>query len=292
MEDLINVFAISFRTLMNLLPWIIVGVLVSEAMKYFKWAEFISKAPKRSPILATLFAVALGILSPLCTYSTIPIVVTMFRLGFPLQPLITFLVASSVMNPQLFLLTWGGINPELALVRLALSLLFSLIFGLLILNINPDWIVNPVVRESAKEYRMKERLFSWTTFLRNSVESLQFIGFYIVIGILLGAFIEVYVPVDWFLFIFQSKDWIGVLIGAILGVPLYVCGGGTIPLINSMLMNGMSVGAAIAFFLVGPATRVTPLLALAAIIRPAFILFYVAVLILFAVGAGLLYGMF
>ncbi len=291
MEDFVRLFAISFRTVLRLLPWVISGVLLSEVLKYVKWAKILSETPRRSPIVSTLLAVALGILSPLCTYSTIPIIVVLFRLGFSLQPLITFLVASSVMNPQLFLLTWGGISPEMAMVRLLLSILFSLLFGLAILKIKTEWIVNPNVRESDKAFHLKERHFSWLGFLRNSAETLQFIGFYIIIGILLGAAVEVYVPSDWFLVVFQSRVWLGVLLGALLGVPLYVCGGGTIPLINSMLMNGMSAGAAIAFFLVGPATRVTPLMALAAVIRPRFIAFYIGLLILFAVFSGILYGM-
>lgn len=291
MEDFIRVFAISYRTLMNLLPYVVLGVFISELLKFVKWADVLLETPERSPILSTLLAVVLGIVSPLCTYGTIPIVVTLFRMGFRLQPLITFLVASSVMNPQLFLLTWGGISPELAVVRLVLSVLFSVVFGLSILKIDPSWIVNPNVKAGDKDYHIKERVFSWTTFGRQSVESLQFIGFYIIIGILLGAFVEVFVPPTWFFVIFQSKAWLGVLLGALLGVPLYVCGGGTIPLINSMLLNGMSAGAAIAFFLVGPATRITPLMALAVIIRPRFIALYIGVLILFAVGAGMLYGL-
>jgi len=289
MQDLILVFTISYTTLINLLPYVLFGVLASELLKFIRWADVLTSLPEKAPVLTTILAVCLGIVSPLCTYGTIPIVVVLFRMGFTLQPLVTFLIASSIMNPQLFILTWGGISPELAMARLFLSFLFSVLFGLALLKINQIRIVNPNVRNGDHDVRMKDRTFSWAGFWRNSLDSLQFIGFYIVLGILLGAFIEVYIPAQWFLVLFQSKEWLGVLLGALLGVPLYVCGGGTIPLVNSMLQSGMGSGAALAFFLVGPATRVTPLVALATVIRPRFIGVYVGILIVFAVLAGILF---
>jgi uncharacterized protein len=229
-------------------------------------------------------------LSPLCTYGTIPMVITLFSLGFPLYPLVTFLAASSLMNPQLFLLTWGGIGLEFALVRVAAAFLFSFFLGLSIQFLKVKWIINPNVQHSEKEHQSAVPQFSWRAFLKNNLKTLQFIGFYIVIGILLGAVIEVYVPLKLFVTLFQSRQWLGVLLGAGLGVPLYACGGGAIPLVKSMMINGMSNGAALAFFIVGPATRATPLMALATIIRARFLVLYVCALIIFAVTVGLLYS--
>jgi uncharacterized membrane protein YraQ (UPF0718 family) len=74
----------------------------------------------------------------------------------------------------------------------------------------------------------------------------------------------------------------------LLGIPLYACGGGTIPLIHALMGKGMSTGAALAFFIVGPATRIAPLVALSTIIRPSFIGIYILMLFAFAVLSGLL----
>ena len=271
MEILARTFTIAYNTLINLLPYVLLGVLVSECLKFIKWTDFLARLPRKTPILTTVIATFTGIVSPLCTYGSIPIVVTLFRLGFPLQPLMTFLIASSLMSPQLFLLTYGGISPEMAWLRLALCVLFSLIFGLGILKISPNWILSTNFKKEEGAFTVRERSFTWPGFVKSSFDSLQYIGFYIVLGILIGTVIEVFVPVKWFLIVFQSHEWIGILLGAVLGVPLYVCGGGTIPLIQSMMTAGMSTGAALAFFLVGPATRVTPLMALATLIRPRFI---------------------
>lgn len=290
MQSLISVFTISYHTLINLLPYIILGVLVSEMLKFAKWADYLKAVPGRAPVITIILSALVGMFSPLCTYGTIPMVITLFGMGFPLYPLVTFLVASSLMNPQLFLLTWGGIGLEFALARVAAALLFSIFFGLVIQFLDPKWIVNPNVQNHEKKHHVRVTKFTWRTFLKNNLKSLQFIGFYIVLGILLGAVIEVYVPSKWFLILFQSRQWLGVLLGAVLGVPLYACGGGAIPLVKSMMVSGMSSGAALAFFIVGPATRVAPLMALATIIRARFLILYISVLVIFAVAIGLLYA--
>lgn len=289
MENVTQLFSIAYVTLVNLLPYVIAGVLLSEWLKGFEWTQILINRHSQSPVQNTLLATLIGFVSPLCTYGSIPIVLNMYRLGFPVQPLITFLIASSLMSPQLFLLTWGGISPVMAIWRLGLGFLFCIFFGLVLLKIKPGWMLNPNFSKEKDSQNSAKARETWRTFLSNSFESLQFIGFYLVLGILIGAAIEVFVPVEWFFLVFQSQEWIGILVGAVMGVPLYVCGGGTIPLIQSMLNTGMSTGAALAFFLVGPATRVTPLMALATLIRPKFILFFVLVLLIFSVLSGLIY---
>ena len=96
-------------------------------------------------------------------------------------------------------------------------------------------------------------------------------------------------PDRWLSVLFHPGRWYSVLLASLLGVPLYACGGGTIPLIRELVQRGMSRGAALGFFLVGPATRPAPLAALAALLRPRFILLYLCALMVFAVLAGLVY---
>jgi uncharacterized protein len=106
----------------------------------------------------------------------------------------------------------------------------------------------------------------------------------------LGAIIEVVVPGRWIITLFGKVGWFQILLAALMGVPLYACGGGVIPLVRALLEQGMSGGAALAFLVAGPATRVTPLMAMATILRPMFVLGYVVFLLAFSVLAGLMYG--
>lgn len=278
-------------TLFNLAPYVLAGVALSEILKYIEWSDLLIRQASAAPLVSIFWAVALGLASPLCTYGTLPIVLTLFGLGFPVASLTTFLVASSLMNPQLFIITWGGISPTMALHRLLAVAIYALLFGILLHIMNPGKLVNTTLRPEPEARSNSKKIFTWFSFLKGSFQALQFVGFYIVVGVLLGAVVDVVIPKEWLLHVFGGPEWLGILIGALLGIPFYACGGGTIPLIAAMLDKGMSPGAALAFFIVGPATRVTPLVALAAIIRPRIIGLLIVLLLCYAVAVGLIIDM-
>ncbi|MBU1049096.1 permease [Candidatus Bipolaricaulota bacterium] len=294
-EELILVFALSGRIALRLFPFVVAGVLIGEALKHARWTGLIERACRRHPISAICWAATLGILSPLCTYGTVPIVLQLARTGTPMFPLITFLSVSSLMNPQLFIITWRGIGPEMALARVLAVLAFGLILGATLWRLPSRWVVNPralqMTQSTKKREHRQEETHPLKAFIGASWRSLQFVGFYMLLGILLGSIIEVFVPGEWILLLFNPTEWFALPLAAILSVPLYACGGGTIPLIRSLLLSGMGKGSALAFFLAGPATRFTPLLALATVLKGSFLVVYVATLILFSLLAGLVYQM-
>lgn len=283
----------SGQTLLGLGPYVLLGVIVGEILKLTTWTRFIYRFLSKSPLLSVVLAAVLGAVSPLCTYGTIPVVIQLFNAGVHISPLATFLATSSLMNPQLFIMTWGGISPEMAIIRAGAVLLFGLLLGIGLYRVPEAWIINPnLLNNRGNEppaLSDQPRQFTWRKFLRDNLETLQYVGFYILIGIIVGAIVEVYVPGQWLAFLFKTDRWASVFLAALLGVPLYACGGGTIPLIRTLIQEGMSKGAALAFFMVGAATRVTPLTALATIIRPLFILLYVVLLILFSIVIGGIY---
>ncbi len=293
-ENSLLVFSKSGRLLVELSPYVLGGVLIGEALRYASWLKIVNNVCNANPLLAVFMAAVLGTVSPLCTYGTVPIVLYLFRTGTPLPPIVTFLSTSSLMNPQLFILTWGGIDAEMALVRLVAVLIYGFLLGVVLLKFFSKTIVNPKVYSSRIDKKHQtdsiSKRFSKKEFLDHSWHSIQFVGYYLIIGIILGSIIEVFVPGRWLYVLFSPDGWFAVPLAAILGIPLYACGGGTIPLIRTMLFTGMAKGAALAFFMVGPATRITPLLAITTVIRPRFITVYVFSLIVFSLIAGFIYG--
>jgi hypothetical protein len=293
-EQLLMVFHISGRTLLGLLPYILAGIVLGEILRNLSWMDKLNGWCHKATFTSILIAAILGIISPLCTYGTVPLVLMLARKGFPLSPLLTFLISSSSLNPQLFFITWGGIDIELALVRLGTVLIFSLLVGIL-LNIIP---VKSMLTTERIEGDQQVKLHTWQSSgrtgsnksLRGMWNELKYIGWYMIIGCILGAVIEVFVPGDWFSGLFKSKPLGSIMIATILGVPVYVCGGGAIPLVNSLLIKGFNPGAALAFLTVGQTVRIAPLFALAALVRVKYILIYVITVMLFAVLIGLIYS--
>jgi len=271
--------------------YVIFGVLLGEALRYTPGAQWLERLCRQKPSVSVLSSAMLGMASPLCTYGTVPVVLELLRSGVPAAPLVTFLAASSLMNPQLLVMTWGGLGGRMALARLGSVLAFSLLLGAVVHGVPKRWAVLPVLISNETPQLRRKRTFTWADFAKRGWHTLEFVGFYVLLGILIGAAVEVLVPGRWIFALFGTGGWLQILLAALLGVPLYACGGGTIPLVQSLLTQGMAAGAALAFLIAGPATRVAPLMALSTILRPAFVAAYVGALVLYSVAVGVLFGL-
>ncbi len=113
-------------------------------------------------------------------------------------------------------------------------------------------------------------------------------GLYFLIGILLSALFQRYVPTEAMTTLFGGNEALGVLMAATIGVPLYACGGGTIPLLQQWLWDGMSVGSAASFMLTGPSTKITNLCALKIVLGIKRFLLYLAYVMIFSLITGLI----
>ncbi len=112
------------------------------------------------------------------------------------------------------------------------------------------------------------------------------------LGIVLSAVFQRYVPQDLMVKVFGGNEAWGVLMAATIGVPLYACGGGTIPLIQGWLAEGMSLGSAAAFMITGPATKITNLGALKIVFGIKRFVLYIAFVMLFSFITGLVVNVF
>ena len=88
--------------------------------------------------------------------------------------------------------------------------------------------------------------------------------------------------------LFGQNEGFGILLAATIGVPLYACGGGTIPLLQQWLLSGMTMGAAASFMITGPATKITNLGALKIVLGLRRFILYLGYVIVFSLASGLL----
>jgi uncharacterized membrane protein YraQ (UPF0718 family) len=291
MTILVLILHLAATATWQLLPYVILGVLASESLRYTSVSSWLERGCRSHPAVAIPLAAALGIVSPLCTYGTVPVVLQLLRAGVPVAPLATFLSTSSLMNPQLLLITWGGLGAKMTLARLLAVFAFGLVLGAITHFLPMRYSVRPRSEQEQQPQSKHRPPFSFKSFAKHGGKTLEFVGFYVMLGVLLGATIEVLVPGRWVVAVFGSGGWFQILLAALLGVPLYACGGGVIPLVRSLIEEGMSGGAALAFLIAGPATRIAPLMALATIVRPVFVVAYVIFLVAYSVLAGVLYGL-
>ena len=124
-------------------------------------------------------------------------------------------------------------------------------------------------------------------YLLNFWRNVKATGVYFLFGILLSALFQRYVPQEVMVDVFGGNEAWGVLMAVTVGVPLYACGGGTIPLLREWLWEGMSLGSAAAFMLTGPATKITNLGAVKIVLGVRHFLLYLAFIMAFAFTTGL-----
>ena len=149
LNDLYLVGSKSYQTLSDLILYVLLGVLLSEALRYTSWLGVVQRACGARPLLAVILSSVIGAVSPLCTYGTVPVVAELVRSGVGVAPVVAFLSASSLMNPQLFTLTWGGISPGMATVRAGAVVLFAILLGLGISRVPSRWLVSSRLFEPA-----------------------------------------------------------------------------------------------------------------------------------------------
>ncbi|MBO5088027.1 MAG: permease, partial [Lachnospiraceae bacterium] len=128
--------------------------------------------------------------------------------------------------------------------------------------------------------------------LKNLFRNFKATGLYFLIGIILSAIFQRYVPQETVTLLFGGNEAWGVLMASTVGVPLYVCGGGTIPILKTWLASGMSLGSAAAFMITGPATKITNLGALKIVLGIKHFLLYWAFVIIYACLTGILINVF
>lgn len=262
----------------------VLGSMISVFAKEHIHGLFRSLQGKRLGVLGIFIASALGIASPLCMYGTIPLAASFSDSGMEDDWLAAFMISSILLNPQLIFYSMA-LGETALVIRILSSFLCGAAAGLLIRAFyrekgffNFADFSDPVSRDTDPNLLLR--------FLKNLGRNIRATGPMFLLGVALSALFQRYVPADVMVSLFGGNEGFGVLMAATIGVPLYACGGGTIPLLQAWLMDGMSMGSAAAFMITGPATKITNLGAVKIVLGAKRFVLYLAFVILFALVAG------
>ena len=266
---------------------IILGSFISVFIKDHIHGLFKALGDKKLGVLGVIPASILGLASPLCMYGTIPLAASFSRSGIRDDWLAAFMMSSILLNPQLIIYSTALGTTALA-VRIVSCFLCGIAAGLLI-----------------RIFYYDKGFFDFTGFdephnhdtdpnllirlMKNIGRNIKTTGPMFLLGIMLSALFQRYVPSDSFAALFgKSNEGFGVLMAATIGVPLYACGGGTIPLLQAWLYDGMSMGSAAAFMLTGPSTKITNLGALKIVLGIKRFLLYLLFVMVFSFVSGII----
>lgn len=272
-----------------ILYWVmgmIIGSLVSVFAKEKIHSMFSRMQGKNYGTVGIWIASALGIASPLCMYGTIPIAGAFSRQGMREDWLAAFMMSSVLLNPQLLMYS-TALGFTACMVRLVTCYLCGVVAGYMLhffykgkTFFNFEGFEPGASRDTHPNILIR--------FLKNLGRNIKATGLYFLIGVLLSALFARYVPQDAFADLFGSHRQFGVFLAATIGVPMYACGGGTIPLLEEWLSSGMSLGSAASFMLTGPATKITNLGALKIVLGIKRFFLYILFVMVYSLITGLL----
>jgi len=266
----------------------ILGSLIAVFGKEKIHAMFAAMQGKDLGLLGIIPASLIGIASPLCMYGTIPIAASFAEKGMEEDWLAAFMMSSILLNPQLLFYS-AALGKAALIIRFVLCFLCGITAGLLVrffFKGKKFFNFSGFTGQETSSRDIDPNLL--LRLLKNIARNIKATGPAFLIGITLSALFQQYVPAEAVAVLFGKYHGFGLLMAATIGVPLYVCGGGTIPLLISWMESGMSLGSAAAFMITGPAMKITNLGAVKIVLGFRNFALYIAFAVLFALCMGFL----
>ena len=207
---------------------------------------------RKKEYVGNVLAALLGIVTPFCSCSAVPLFIGFLESGVPLGVTFSFLISSPMVNEVALIMLWGMFGWKIALIYISSGLLVAIVAGIIIGKLKMEKYVQDYVWEmqvgnaEIVQQTFREKLDYAREY---TLGLLKKIWPYVVIGVGLGAFIHGYVPAD-FLARWAGRDNpFAVPIAVALGVPLYSNAAGVIPIVHALMEKGMAIGTVLAFMM-------------------------------------------
>ena len=202
--------------------------------------------------VGNVLAALLGIVTPFCSCSAVPLFIGFVESGVPLGVTFSFLISSPMVNEVALIMLWGLFGWKIALIYIGTGLVVAIVAGIIIGKMQLEKYVQDYVwkmqvgNAEIVEQTFREKLLYAQEY---TYELLKKIWPYVVVGVGLGAFIHGYVPAD-FLARWAGRDNpFAVPVAVALGVPLYSNAAGVIPIVHALMEKGMAIGTVLAFMM-------------------------------------------
>ncbi len=211
-------------------------------------------AGKRTGV-GNVLAALLGIVTPFCSCSAVPLFIGLLSAGVPLGITFSFLISAPMVNEVALALLFGMFGWKVAGLYLGMGLLVAIVSGLVIGRLHmeshlEDW-VQAIARGDAVHVQ-EERLNWGQRFEAGWGHVREIVGKvwpYVIVGIALGAGIHGYVPEDFMASIMGREAWWSVPVAVLLGVPMYTNAAGVIPIVEALIGKGAALGTVLAFMM-------------------------------------------
>lgn len=237
-----------------------------------------------------VMAAGLGVVTPFCSCSAVPLFIGFLQAGVPLGVTFSFLISAPMVNEVALALLFGMFGWKVALLYMGMGLSIAIISGLAIGRLGmekylEDWV--QALQKNTDSEAVQSEAISWEDRIKQGVQHVrEIVGkvwFYIVLGVGLGAGIHGYVPENFMAALMGESIWWSVPVAVLIGVPMYSNAAGVIPVVQALLGKGAALGTVMAFMMSVIALSAPEMIILRKVLKPRLIVTFAGI-----VAAGIM----
>ena len=255
-----------------------------------------------------VLAALMGGLSPFCSCEVIPFIAGMLALGAPLSAVMAFWLSSPLMDPAMFSITAGTLGFDFALAKTVAAVAIGLFGGTSVALLSRSALFADPLKNAPQKSccgsgcgdtaKPERPLWAFwresgrrATFRETAVENVLFLGKWLLLAYLIESLMLAYIPAETVARVLGGEGFGPILLGALVGGPAYLNGYAAVPLVDTLLQQGMSDGAAMSFMIAGGISCIPAAIAVWALVKPRVFASYLGLAFIGALCAGLVWNL-
>ncbi len=249
---------------------------------------------KKSEGVGNVLAALLGVPTPFCSCSAVPLFIGFVESGVPLGITFSFLIASPLINEVAATMLFAMFGWQIAALYIGSGLVIAIIAGMIIGRLHLEGEVEDFVYR-IKAGKMKEKKMSWRQRAEFGIAESKSITLkvlpYLLLGIAIGGLIHGYAPSDFLANIAGKNNPLAVPLAVLIGIPLYSNAAGMVPILGVLISKGMAVGTALAFMMSVIGLSLPEMVILRKVLKPKLLAVFVLVLFISFVLTGYIFNL-
>jgi hypothetical protein len=267
---------------------------VSVIRSYFPPERTRAILSHKKEFIGNIFAALLGVVTPFCSCSAVPLFIGFVEAGVPLGVTLSFLISSPMVNEVAVVLLWGLFGWKVALIYAGTGLLVAIVAGLVIGKLKLEkWVEEYVYQfqSGGAQEILKQTFRERLEYAKlNTADILKRVWLFIVIAIGIGGFIHGYVPEDFLAQYAGPQNPFAVPVAVALGVPLYSNAAGVIPIVYALMEKGLAMGTVLAFMMAVTALSLPELIILRKVLKVPLLAVFVGIMTVSITAVGYLFN--
>ncbi len=267
---------------------------VSVIRSYFPPERTKKILSHKKEFIGNVMASLLGIVTPFCSCSAVPLFIGFVEAGVPLGVTFSFLISSPMVNEVAVVLLWGLFGWRVAAIYISAGLLVAMLGGFIIGRLRLErWVqeyvyklhMTETLETSKQSFRERLQYAKW-----NTVDILKRVWLFVLIAIGIGGFIHGYAPQDFLVRYAGPHNPFAVPLAVLIGVPLYSNAAGVIPIVYALMEKGLSMGTVLAFMMSVTALSLPEMIILRKVLKVQLLVVFVAIMTVTIIAVGYLFN--